>query len=138
MTMTGQRWVSWRHQNPAAGVRLYCLPYAGGGTRIFDAWPAALGPGVEVCPILLPGREDRIGEEPIGRRADLVPLLADALAPGMTRPFALYGHSMGGLVAFELARLLAERGGALPVRLYLSGCGPAPIPRARQHHRLPY
>ncbi|MGW4642240.1 thioesterase II family protein [Sphaerisporangium sp. NPDC004334] len=135
--MTSQRWISWRHQNPAAGARLYCLPYAGGGTRMFDSWAGALGPGVEVCPILLPGREDRIAEDPVARLDELVPMLIDGLAPTMTKPFALYGHSMGGLVAYELALRLCEKGNDVPVRVYLSGCGPAAIPEGRRHHLLP-
>ncbi|WP_248958351.1 thioesterase II family protein [Sphaerisporangium perillae] len=137
MATTSQRWISWRQQNPAAPVRLYCLPYAGGGTRMFDSWADALGPGVEVCPVVLPGREDRIGEEPVARLEELLPMLIDGLAPTMTKPFALYGHSMGGLIAFELALRLCEKGNDLPLHVYLSGCGPAPIPEGRRHHLLP-
>ncbi|MEV0230697.1 alpha/beta fold hydrolase [Nonomuraea sp. NPDC050786] len=134
--MNGPRWISWRHRNPAASVRLYCLPYAGGGTRIFDGWPALLGEGVEVCPILLPGREDRITEQPVSRLSDLVPALLEGLAPTMTKPYAIYGHSMGGLVAFELARRLCAEGARMPAHLYVSGCGPKPIPPARRAGEL--
>lgn len=129
------RWVSWRHKDDAARMRLFCLPYAGGGTRIFDGW--TLGADVEVCPVVLPGREDRIAEEPVSRIERLVPMLAEGLAPSMTKPFALYGHSMGGLVAFELARRLCELGGPRPVALFVSGCGPARLPEARRIHGLP-
>ncbi|MGW0810706.1 thioesterase II family protein [Nonomuraea sp. NPDC002799] len=137
MNGTGPRWISWRHRNPTANVRLYCLPYAGGGTRIFESWPARLGEEVEVCPILLPGREDRIAEPPLSRLADLVPALLDGLAPTMSKPFAIYGHSMGGLVAFELARRLSAEGARMPVHLYVSGCGPVPIPAGRRMGELP-
>jgi surfactin synthase thioesterase subunit len=103
---------------PDAAVRLFCLPYAGAGASTFRRWPAAVGPDIEVRSVQLPGRENRIAEDP---RFDLADL-ADAILPFTGRPYALYGHSLGGRHAFELVRHLHRTGAALPVKLYVGGC----------------
>ncbi|MEQ1503970.1 MAG: thioesterase domain-containing protein, partial [Myxococcota bacterium] len=86
--------------DPAAPLRLVCLPYAGGGTVDFRKWSDALLPGVDLGPVLLPGRESRLAERPF----DDLPALADALVVGLgpalrLAPYALYGHSMGAWIA---------------------------------------
>jgi medium-chain acyl-[acyl-carrier-protein] hydrolase len=80
-----------------------------------------LPPEVDVCAIQLPGRGSRFREEPFRRAADLVPAVADALRPHLDVPFALFGHSMGALVVFELTRELRRRRVPLPVLLAVSG-----------------
>ena len=87
-------------------IRLLCFPHAGGGASRFRPWIADLAPVVDVWPIQLPGREGRWGEPPPADLRALVRVLLDVLAPLFDRPVALFGHSMGGLVAFELARVL--------------------------------
>jgi len=137
MIIANPRWISRRHHNPAAALRLFCLPYGGGGTQIFAEWPALLGPELEIVPVLLPGREERIGEPAATRMDELIPALADGLAEQLPdRPFALLGHSMGGLIAFQLACQLALVGLPAPVHLFLSGCGPVADPDRRQQHKL--
>ena len=115
---------------PAApAVRLFCLPFAGGGASTYAAWPALFPDGVEVCPVELPGRLTRWSEKPFDRAEPLVEALATALAGELDGPYALFGHSMGALLAFELARTLRRRGAAEPQVLFVSG-GPAPhLPR---------
>ena len=115
---------------PAApAVRLFCLPFAGGGASTYAAWPALFPDGVEVCPVELPGRLTRWSEKPFDRADPLVEALATALAGELDGPYALFGHSMGALLAFELARTLRRRGAAEPQVLFVSG-GPAPhLPR---------
>lgn len=103
-----------------ARLRLFCFPYAGGSPAIFRQWAAGLPPDVEVCPIQLPGRGSRFGERPFERLESLVTAAASALEPLLDRPFAFFGHSMGALVAFELARELRRRQGRSPVLLLLS------------------
>jgi len=102
-------------------LRLFCLPYAGGAASAYRTWADGLSPEVEVCPVQLPGRGSRFREAPFRKVADLVPALADGLLPLLDCPFALFGHSMGALVAFELARELRRRGVGAPVLLALSG-----------------
>ncbi|MEU8262192.1 thioesterase domain-containing protein [Micromonospora sp. NPDC048999] len=102
---------------PQAPVRLFCLPYAGGGASVFRRWQQGIGPDVEVLPVQLPGRENRIGED---ARFDVADVAA-AIASRADRPYAIYGHSMGGRVGFEVVRELLRTGAPLPLRLYVGG-----------------
>ncbi|SBT41373.1 thioesterase II family protein [Micromonospora narathiwatensis] len=102
---------------PPAPVRLFCLPYAGGGASVFRRWQQGLGPDVEVLPVQLPGRENRITEDPRFDVADVAAAIATRAEP----PYAIYGHSMGGRVAFEVVRELCRTGAPLPLRLYVGG-----------------
>lgn len=118
-------WVVIPRPTPNARLRLICFPYAGGGASIYGRWPAQLPPEVEVVAAQLPGRESRLAETPIADMIVLVDRLAEALAPYMDRPFALFGHSNGGLMAFELIRRLQAAGRRMPLHLFVSG-RPAP------------
>lgn len=90
---------------------------------MFRSWDVHLPADIEVVSIQLPGRENRV-HEPACRSVEvLAAKLARVLAPELDRPFAIFGHSMGGLVAFELARNLRRAGGAEPRRLIVSGHG---------------
>ncbi len=109
-----------RRQSPPH-LRLFCFPYAGGSAAVYRSWPTALPSHVEVCAVRLPGREARLAEPAFTRADDLVTAVAEALEPLLDRPYALFGHSLGALAAFELARELRRRGRALPVRLLVSG-----------------
>ncbi|MFE0043492.1 thioesterase II family protein [Streptomyces albireticuli] len=114
------RWTAGHEARPEAAYRLFCLPYAGGGAAVYHAWRDAAPGHIEVCAPELPGRGRRLGESPYSRLRPLVGALADAVADGLDRPFALFGHSMGGLLAFELTRTLRERGLPLPAHLFVS------------------
>jgi surfactin synthase thioesterase subunit len=111
-------WFVCPQPRPGAAVQLFCLPYAGAGASAFHRWQAAFGPDVEVLAVQLPGRENRIVEDPDFDIADI----AGAIADRADRPFALYGHSLGGRYAFEVTRHLHRTGGTLPVTLYVGGC----------------
>ncbi|MEW2384384.1 alpha/beta fold hydrolase [Micromonospora sp. NPDC047707] len=102
-------------------VRLFCLPYAGGGSSAYAGWQEALGGAVDVCPVELPGRQTRWRDPAYTRVGPLVEALASALTGELDVPYALFGHSMGGLVAFELARELRRRGAGLPRVLFVAG-----------------
>ncbi|MFD9690307.1 thioesterase II family protein [Kitasatospora sp. NPDC059146] len=102
-------------------LRLLCLPHAGGSASVFRPWAAAAGPDVEVLALQYPGRQDRYREPAV---ADLT-RLADLAAPAVRAAvgdgrYALFGHSMGALLAFELTRRL-ERDGRAPELLTVSG-----------------
>jgi medium-chain acyl-[acyl-carrier-protein] hydrolase len=118
-------WVVLPRPNPGARLRLFCFPYAGGGASVFTAWPEGLPDEVEVCAVQPPGREGRLSEAPFTDVHALVEALHPALRPHLDRPFALFGHSNGAVMAFELARALRRAGGPMPVRLIASG-RPAP------------
>lgn len=124
----------------AGGVTLYCFPYAGVGASIYRAWQHAggLAPGYEVLPVQPPGRENRLAE-PAHRR---MPQLIDDLIASMSllpeRPFAFFGHSMGALIAYELACALRERGLPQPTQLFLSAFRAPHLPSANiRIHQLP-
>jgi medium-chain acyl-[acyl-carrier-protein] hydrolase len=132
-------WFPYRRPRPGARIRLFCFPYAGGGATTYRGFADELPPHVEVAAVQLPGREARLGEPPVAEMARLIPLIADALAPGPkpALPFAFFGHSMGALIAFELARELRRRGRELPGHLVVSAC-PAPhLPDDDATHTLP-
>ena len=93
--------------------------------------------GVEVCAVQFPGREARIAESPVDDLRQLVPLLREGLEPYLDRPFAFFGHSIGALVSFELARELRRTCGIAPYHLFVSGC-PAPhLPHSERMWDLP-
>ena len=108
-------WVIRYRQNAQACLRLFCFSYAGGGASVFRSWADFLPRDVEVCAIQLPGREYRIGEPAYRRLVPLVQDLSDAILPHLDRPFAFFGHSMGALVSFELARHLRRTQKRQPV-----------------------
>ena len=106
---------------PASGrLRLLCFHHAGGSATAFRSWPVALRPDVELWSIQLPGREDRLREPPFVRLEPLVQALVEVLAPRLVVPYAFFGHSMGALVGFELARALRRRHQPLPACVCVS------------------
>jgi surfactin synthase thioesterase subunit len=122
-------------------MALICLPHAGAGASSYFAWGAALQPaGVEVRAVQYPGRENRLAEPLIDDAPRMVQALADVWpALSGNGPCALFGHSMGSLLAFELALELRRRGTAHPPqRLFLSGRNPPGTPpKLPQIHHLP-
>ncbi len=118
-------WAIYPARNPAARLRLFCFPYAGGGATVFSAWPRSLPPEVEVVAVQPPGREARLSETPYSDMTQLVEAMHRELRPHFDKPFAFFGHSNGGLMAFELARALRREGGPMPLQLFTGG-RPAP------------
>ncbi|MFF5315468.1 thioesterase II family protein [Streptomyces massasporeus] len=105
---------------PGAPVRLVCLPHAGGSAGFFYPVARELAPRVEVLAVQYPGRQDRLREPAVPDIGTLAERIAGELGPWTDRPYALFGHSMGAIVAFETARRLQEAGRA-PVGLFVSG-----------------
>lgn len=107
---------------PDAGTRLFCFPHAGVGASTYRAWPRSLSQAdLGVLPVQLPGRENRMGEPALRAVEPVVEALVRCVADRLDRPYALFGHSMGALVAFEFARRLRELGAPPPVHLFVSG-----------------
>ncbi|MBL1120551.1 thioesterase [Streptomyces sp. 110] len=100
---------------------LICLPHAGGSAGFYRTWAALTPPEVELVAIQYPGREDRFEDPAAADMAELVGAVADAVEPLLDRPYALFGHSMGSAVAWELAHELDRRGLPGPRRLFASG-----------------
>lgn len=114
-------WIICHKPNPQAHLRLFCFPYAGGSSLIFRTWSDYLPPSVEVCAIELPGRGRQIKLTPFNKIETLVDAIASVIHPHLDKPFAFFGHSMGGLISFELARLLRKQYGNSPFHLFISG-----------------
>lgn len=117
-TRKAAAWIEYSAPNPGAATRLFCFPYAGGSASIYRPWNGAPLEQVEVCPIQIPGRENRIGERPFTDLRSLSKAVADVIP--LDKPFALFGHSVGGLLCFEVARELRRRGAAVPFHLFVS------------------
>jgi surfactin synthase thioesterase subunit len=99
---------------------LFCFPHAGGGAAAYRLWPAGLSRDVDVCAIQLPGHETRIKEPPLTTISSLVEALVPALRPFLDVPFAFFGHSMGAVVALEVARGLVSVRAQAPSHLVVS------------------
>ncbi|MFJ4717498.1 thioesterase II family protein [Streptomyces sp. NPDC088785] len=106
-------------------ITLHCLAHAGAGVVSYRRWPELVGPGVEVVAHPLPGRDSRRREARVtdraGLLADLLPGLLEAARRG---PYALYGHSLGALVAYTLTRALTDAGAPAPLFLAVGACLP--------------
>jgi medium-chain acyl-[acyl-carrier-protein] hydrolase len=131
--MTGDcasKWVRFRRDNPHAEYRLFCFPFAGGGASVYREWAASLSPAIDVWPIQLPGREERLGEPAFTQAATLCDALTTVLRPLLDRRFALFGHSMGALITYQLARTFEALGHA-PAHLFVSGQKAPHLPLGR-------
>lgn len=134
------RWL--RDQNPptqlTGGIRLFCFAHAGAGASTFHGWPELVGPGVQVTAVQLPGHEDRIRERAHEDLEALLGELVPVLAGAVDGPYALFGHSMGALVAYEAARRLVVQGVPAPVHIFASALGAPHAPyRTRYVSTLP-
>jgi medium-chain acyl-[acyl-carrier-protein] hydrolase len=123
------RWLPYRREVEDCKLRLIC--FSGGGASTFTSWWKNLPAAVEVCPVQFPGRENRVREPAITRIPQLVSQLMGVLDPLLDRPFALFGHSVGALAAFELARQLRRQGLGGPEWLLTSGYPAPQLPQRR-------
>jgi surfactin synthase thioesterase subunit len=119
--MAENPWVVYPRQNPSAYMRLFCFPYAGAAASVFNTWPHSLSVELEVCAIQLPGRGGRFREPPHTRMSTLCDAAFSAIRPLLDKPFMFFGHSMGAMIGFELARLLRRERQPLPSHLFVSG-----------------
>lgn len=119
-TADADSWVRRYRPAPDAFGRLVCMPHAGGSASYFLAASRALAPAVDVLSIQYPGRQDRGREPSIESLDDLADQTFQAVAPWVDRPTVLFGHSLGGVLAFETARRMQARGLAVS-GLFISG-----------------
>ena len=121
-------WFARQPSRRPARLRLFCLPYAGGGAGIYRNYSQEIPDDVEVCAIRLPGREKRFSEPAYRSVGPLVEAMADALRNDVDLPFVIFGHSLGALVGFELSRQLRRELGVQPVSLIVSAHRAPQIP----------
>ena len=133
-----EKWIVRPRPNPGARLRLFCLPFAGGTASLFRTWPDGLPADVEICAVQLPGRENRLSEPLYNRMTDIVGALDKVVSPLLDKPYVTYGHSMGGLISFELVRQLRRENKPLPLHMVISGRrGPDAPCRFPDLHTLP-
>jgi medium-chain acyl-[acyl-carrier-protein] hydrolase len=124
----GSRWFLRTYQRPGAKFRLFCFPYAGGAALIYRTWASRIPSTVEIVPVELPGRGARLTEPPFRNLPELINALTPMITPLLDMRFAFFGHSMGAIIAFELARELRRRNAPQPEQLFISGRRPPQIP----------
>jgi medium-chain acyl-[acyl-carrier-protein] hydrolase len=124
-------------------LRLFCFPCAGAGASSFNAWPSQLQPDVDICAVQLPGRETRYTEDSFEELSPIIDGLIEAIKPWCDLPIAFFGHCLGALIAFELARQLSAPGRQGLLQLFVAGCRApqcppleAPIHGLPDHHFL--
>jgi len=127
-------WFAFYKANPSANLRLFCFPFAGGSAMTYRSWADLLPTNIEVCPIELAGRGSRMRDKLYTSMKPLVKDLAEALQPYLDKPYVFFGHSMGSLIGFEIARLFRNNNFPMPIHLFVSGhtapqfgCTHAPI-----------
>lgn len=111
-----------------ARVRVFCLPYAGGNAAVYRPLMEHMPADIEVCPIELPGRATRIREQPFSHGSLLTSAIVQALRPHLDRPYAIFGYSLGALLALEVARQLRREQRPLPVHLFVAARHAAHLP----------
>lgn len=120
---------------PGAKIRLLCFPHAGGAAVAFRDWATLTPPEIEVMSVQYPGRQDRLGDPCPATMEELADAITAALSHELADdlPLALFGHSMGSSVAYEVARRLQDMPGRTLTHLIVSG---RPRPRLAQELAL--
>jgi|SRR5581483_2649662 len=122
-------WFQLATSKPRTQLRLFCFPYAGGDAlTIFRKWSERLPASIEVCPVKIPGRGTRVSEPPMSNLTLIVKAIGEAMQFHLDKPFAFFGHSMGAMISFELARFLRREKGIEPCHLFVSGRQAPQIP----------
>ena len=114
------KWIVKHHVPPKPKIRLLCLPFGGSGSSFYLSWVRDLEPDVEVVPIQLPGRENRLDEPPFAEINQLTAEIIPAIQHYSDKPYAIFGHSMGAFLAFELAREMRRKNLSAPKLLLVS------------------
>ena len=127
-TNLSSKWFVRPQLKPEAKTRLFFFPYAGGAPTVFTKWCAELPSHIEGIAVHYPGRGSRFNEAAIKDMSRMVVELSKAIQPLLDKPFAFFGHSLGGLISFELARHLRAQHLPTPNHLFISACGVPHLP----------
>ncbi|SHO57793.1 thioesterase II family protein [Vibrio quintilis] len=133
----GSKWLKVFAPNPDASLRLICLPHAGGGASAYATWAKLLPVHTELVALQLPGREDRLAEPMIDSMPALVNILLPYLLQLSDKPYVLFGHSMGAVLAYEICQMMLRTGQRLPEHLIVSGREAPRLSRADNLHLVP-
>jgi medium-chain acyl-[acyl-carrier-protein] hydrolase len=117
-------------------IKLFCLPYAGGAASIYDQWNTKLAKNIELCPINLAGRGNRFTEKPYSNLEEAVDDIFDIVKNDLSEfDYAIFGHSMGALLAYELIQKIQRQGKNVPLHVFFSGRKPVHIPKTEKFYR---
>jgi len=120
-----RRWLKSLHPERPHTIELFAFPYAGGGIGAFHSWHKHLPGWIRIHLVQLPGRENRFAESPASQALEIVEPVTQAMATAGRSPFVIFGHSMGAVLAFEVARQLRRVSTQFPAALIVSGrCAP--------------
>lgn len=132
------KWLVAIKQKPNAKIRLFCLPFAGGNVLTYADWPDALPDFVELVAVQPPGRAERFFEKPFTSMNELIDELFPHVEALMDKPYAIFGHSLGSRVAYELVCKLRDSGYPEPLCYFASGSEAPHLPRTKEPiHALP-
>lgn len=120
MIYQGRRWLVSYQENDDAALNLFCFPYAGGNAAVFKSWITYLPKTINLFAIELPGHGTRLVEKPVDNFNALIGDMTRAALPLLSKPYAVFGHSMGAVFAFEFTRHLRRQGISIPVHMFLS------------------
>lgn len=133
-TSTGRRT---RRLQVSTKMKLFCIPYAGGSASVYTSWKKAFLPDIELIPIELAGKGSRFNQplyENIEQAvSDILSILQSKLD---SSPYALFGHSMGALLVFEVLHALKEQNAPMPITTFFSGKNPPHIAPTTNRHKL--
>jgi acyl transferase domain-containing protein/surfactin synthase thioesterase subunit/acyl carrier protein len=121
---TSSGWFVVAGPRPSPRLRLFCFPFAGGGSAVYRSWFESLDPAIEVVAVEPPGRLGRIEEKPIIDIKKFSSELVSEMRPLLDLPFAFFGHCLGGLTMYETARRLISSTKFRPMHLFVSGARP--------------
>jgi surfactin synthase thioesterase subunit len=110
------------HPRPAARLRLFCLPFAGGMPWAFRSWATALTDEIELCAVCLPGRAWRVKEPVPTCMTTMAQQIAAAMQLLFDKPYAIFGHSFGALCAYSVACEIAMFAQRSPIKILVSAC----------------
>jgi surfactin synthase thioesterase subunit/NAD(P)-dependent dehydrogenase (short-subunit alcohol dehydrogenase family)/acyl carrier protein len=117
-------WLVMTNPNPDATVRLFCFPFAGGGSAVYRLWNDRISSSIEVIAVEPPGRLGRIDQKPLSNIKVFASQAAKAMTPLLDKPYAVFGHCLGGLTMYETVRQLQREAARLPIHLFASGARP--------------
>jgi surfactin synthase thioesterase subunit len=106
-------------------IRIFIFPFAGGRASAFKDWENYFAPEIEICPIQLPGREERYNEALYKNIDDFIQALKEDIVNYTDLPYVFFGHSMGASLCYETCRVLESMGLPLPMHVFLSGASPS-------------